>query len=642
MIYEQQIELTRLSDGESGQSSFIHIKYSNDKKTFTGNDGEDVGIYLGIYSDNIEEDSTDFNKYSWSKIVGADGKQGEDGISITAVDEHYAIFTSNTTEPTSWQDTVPTMTATNKYLWNYETIHYSNNTTTDTSKRVIGVYGDKGEDGTSITIKSKSVEYAVSSSGTAAPTSGWATSVLSVDSGKFLWTKTTVTYNDNTSTVSYSVGYKGTNGTNGTSPTVSSTKNEYQQSTNGTTIPTGTWQSAPPSANAGQYIWTKTTVTYTDGKTAVSYNVSKNGTNGSNGKSIGAVVNYYLATSASSGVTVKTSGWTTVIQNVTAEKKYLWNYEEVKYTDGTVINTTEPCIIGAYGDRGEQGLQGIQGEKGEQGIPGKDGTNGKTTYFHIKYSAVANPTSASQMSETPNTYIGTYVDYTEADSTDPTKYTWSQFKGSKGDQGIPGTNGENGKTSYLHIAYANSADGKTGFDVSNSSGKLYIGQYTDFNSADSTDSTKYSWSKIKGETGATGTGVGSITKEFYLSTSKVTPIGGKWQETMPEWEKGKYVWTREKIVYINPASTVYTEATCDTTWEAIDDIKLGTKNLIHNAQTMVYSEYQLTSFSGTSVFSVDGTTLKISSVTATVDGTTLKLDDGDATVDGTTVKLGGK
>ena len=163
-------------------------------------------------------------------------------------------------------------------------------------------------------------------------------------------------------------------------------------------------------------------------------------------------------------------------------------------------------LQGEKGDPGERGLQGIQGEKGEQGVPGKDGTNGKTSYFHIKYSAVETPTSASQMTETPNTYIGTYVDFEEQDSADPSKYTWSRFEGiqgKQGEQGIPGV-GIDGKTSYLHIAYANSADGKTDFSISDASGKTYIGQYTDFEVNDSTDPTKYTWSLIKGMDGKDG------------------------------------------------------------------------------------------------------------------------------------------
>lgn len=153
---------------------------------------------------------------------------------------------------------------------------------------------------------------------------------------------------------------------------------------------------------------------------------------------------------------------------------------------------------------GKNGLEGLQGEKGEQGIPGPKGEDGKTSHFHIKYSSVANPTTASQMTETPSTYIGTYVDYEPNDSTDPKKYTWSKFEGSDGKDGIPGTNGTDGKTYYLHIAYANSADGRTGFSVSDGTNKLYIGQYTDTVKEDSTDPTKYMWSKIKGDPGADG------------------------------------------------------------------------------------------------------------------------------------------
>lgn len=139
---------------------------------------------------------------------------------------------------------------------------------------------------------------------------------------------------------------------------------------------------------------------------------------------------------------------------------------------------------------------------GPQGIPGI-GTDGKTTYLHIQYAPVQNPTSA-QMSKTPNKYIGMYVDFVEADSTDPTKYTWSLIKGADGAQGVPGTPGVNGKTPYFHIAYANSADGRTGFSVDDSVNKLYIGQYTDYTPDDSTDPTKYSWTKIKGEPGTAG------------------------------------------------------------------------------------------------------------------------------------------
>ena len=215
---------------------------------------------------------------------------------------------------------------------------------------------------------------------------------------------------------------------------------------------------------------------------------------------------------------------------------------------------------GEKGDTGARGLQGLQGEKGEQGIAGPKGdpgSDGRTSYFHIKYSIVANPSTASDMSETPEAYIGTYVDFTEADSTDPKKYTWTQFRGSqgpKGDKGIAGTNGTNGKTSYLHIAYAMSADGKTGFSVSDSTGKTYIGQYTDFSEADSTDCTKYSWTLIKGDKGDTGprgatgpTGANgadgvsptvSVSKSNGVTTISITDKNGTHVQTVKDGTNG--------------------------------------------------------------------------------------------------------
>ena len=182
-----------------------------------------------------------------------------------------------------------------------------------------------------------------------------------------------------------------------------------------------------------------------------------------------------------------------------------------QYTDFEINDSTDPSKYTwtkIKGEQGAQGIQGIQGPEGKQGIQGPQGAAGETTYFHIKYSSVSNPTSESQMSETPSTYIGTYVDTTENDSSDPSKYKWARFQGiqgEKGDQGIPGEKGDNGLTTYLHIAYANSADGKTDFDIGNPDNKTYIGQYTDYTKEDSTDPTKYKWTLIKGDKGDAGT-----------------------------------------------------------------------------------------------------------------------------------------
>lgn len=151
----------------------------------------------------------------------------------------------------------------------------------------IAFKGATGQNGTSVTVSSTSVTYQIGTSGTTKPTGTWSTTVPNVPNGQFLWTKTVVTYSDGKSTEAYSVSYKGTNGTNGsngTSVTVSSTSVTYQTGTSGTTPPTGTWSPTVPNVANGQYLWTKTVVKYSDGKSTESYSVSYKGTNGTNGK----------------------------------------------------------------------------------------------------------------------------------------------------------------------------------------------------------------------------------------------------------------------------------------------------------------------------------------------------------------------
>lgn len=157
---------------------------------------------------------------------------------------------------------------------------------------------------------------------------------------------------------------------------------------------------------------------------------------------------------------------------------YLWSQRKTTYTDGTFDSEYS---VTKTGDKGEPG---------------------NNSYWHIAYANSADGTKDfSTTISTNKKYIGTYTDENAKSSDISQSYNWQLVKG---DQGIKGTDGTNGKTTYLHIAYANSADGKTGFDVSNSSGKLYIGQYTDFNIKDSNLYTDYKWTKIKGEQGIKG------------------------------------------------------------------------------------------------------------------------------------------
>lgn len=240
-----------------------------------------------------------------------------------------------------------------------------------------------------------------------------------------------------------------------------------------------------------------------------------------------------------------------------------WYYDEVTHNGSTWIciestTTQEPSDSSTDWLKAiSKGDTGSQGAPGKDGIPGKDGADGKTSYFHIKYSPVQNPT-ASQMTDTPNKYIGTYVDFVQASSSDPSKYTWAKFEG--GD-GIPGTNGENGKTSYLHIKYSD--DGKTFTANNGETPGIYMGVYVDFVQADSNVFADYTWSKIKGEAGKDGKGVQSVDVLYYLSSSSTSLSGGSWSTNSPTWVDGKYIWSKTKVVYTD-GSSIETNPACIT------------------------------------------------------------------------------
>lgn len=136
-----------------------------------------------------------------------------------------------------------------------------------------GAKGDKGDEG--VGIVSTEITYQAHSSGTAVPTGTWLDSIPSLSAGQYLWTKTEITYTEGDPSVSYSVGMKGATGATGKG--VSSTAVSYIASSSGTDIPTGTWSSTIPAVEESEYLWTKTTITYTDNTTSTSYSVGKMG-----------------------------------------------------------------------------------------------------------------------------------------------------------------------------------------------------------------------------------------------------------------------------------------------------------------------------------------------------------------------------
>lgn len=378
---DQGIQGPKGADGKDGKTTYFHIKYSAvSNPTYASQMTETPSKYIGTYVDFTQTDSDDPKKYSWQQLEGSQGPQGKQGISGT----------NGADGKTS-----------------YLHIKYSNDggkTFTGNSGEDIGAY------------IGTCVDYAKDD-----PTSV----------GMYKWAK-----------IKGEAGAKGDKGDTGKG--VKSTSVAYQVSTSGTTVPTGTWSGSVPSASAGQYLWTRTIITYTDDTTSTIYSVGRmgtNGANGTNGKSIGSVVNYYLATASSSGVTTATSGWTTAVQSVSAAKKYLWNYEVVKYTDGTVASTTAPCIIGSYGDRGSKG------DKGDTGSTG-NGIKSITEHYAVSTSNSTVPTSWSSTVPTmteSNKYLWNYetITYTNGTTVDTTKRVIGVY-GNKGATGATGSQGPQG------------------------------------------------------------------------------------------------------------------------------------------------------------------------------------------------------
>jgi phage minor structural protein len=325
-----------------------------------------------------------------------------------------------------------------------------------------GLNGRDGRDGIAgkngVGIRGTTVLYGISASDSITPGT-WSQTPPKLVQGQWLWTKTVWTYTDNTSETGYQKVYIARDGNSGTDGIpgkdgvgIRSTSITYAIGVSGTVPPTNGWNNQVPNVPAGQYLWTKTVWSYTDNTSETGYSVSKIGEQG------------------------------------------------VKGDKGDTGPT------GPKGDRGlqgERGLQGLQGPKGDQGIPGVKGADGKTQYTHIAYADTVSGSGFSQ-TDTDKAFIGMYQDFNTTHSRNPQDYRWSKWKGSDGRDGIPGKPGADGRTPYVHFAYSDSADGRTGFSFTQDGTKRYLGICTNFDKANSTNPADYSWNDTAGSVSVGG------------------------------------------------------------------------------------------------------------------------------------------
>ena len=360
--------------GDAGDGITAQYCYSTSPTECTGgtlvwNDadiywGEEQGVWNWWTTQTLEEKD---GFYIWlrTKVGDSDwvytrltGVQGLTGNGIVSIVEKYARSESSTEEPTDFDTTIPELTPTYKYLWNYEIVTYTDGTEKETGKRIIGVYGDTGKTGVGI---SSIVNYYLASSlatGVTRDTAGWdtdpATQKLTADI-KYLWNYEKIVYTDDSEAFS--------------EPCIIGTYGDK-------------------------------------------------GDKGDAGKGIVSIVNHYLRTSLSSGVTKDTASWTETIQTVTATERYLWNYETINYTEGEPTDSA-PCIIGTYGN----GIASI------------------TEYYQVSDSNTEAPTSwVTPPQEIPpmtadNRFLWNYEKITYNDGT--YKETVKRVIGAYGESGTP-------------------------------------------------------------------------------------------------------------------------------------------------------------------------------------------------------------
>lgn len=252
--------------GKDGSSNFFHVKYSNDGgKTFTGTNGETAGEYIGILVDSNEDDSTNPSDYTWSKIVGKDGK----GISEVI---NYYLTTDKadgvTRDDFGGNTEIVTPDKDKPYLWNYEEIRYTSGNPTYTDPCIIGNFAENGLNGRGI----KSItEYYLTTKDSSTPQKSSFKDTVQTPTPDlpFLWNYEKIIYTDGSTPYESEVRIIGVYGEEGRG--VSKVETEYRLSTSDTSLSSGyTWGTDAPSWQDGLFLWTRLATTYTDNTTEYS------------------------------------------------------------------------------------------------------------------------------------------------------------------------------------------------------------------------------------------------------------------------------------------------------------------------------------------------------------------------------------
>lgn len=317
--------------------------------------------WICIESTTTQEPSD--SSTDWLKVVskgedGQDGQDGKDGKGVRIVDVLYYLSTSSSSlVGGSWLTTPPAW-VNGKYMWSKTKVTYTDNTTSETSP--VCITGSKGSDGTNGSdgedgrgISSIIEQYYLSTSSNSLVGGSWSTTPPAWENGKYIWTRSVITYTDSTSTTTNPICSTGSTGETGIG--VKSVAEQYYLSTSYSTPTGGSWQTSVPAWQDGKYIWTRVVITYTDNTYTETDPVcvtGGKGPSGNDGVGISAVdVLFYLSTSSSS---LEGGAWSTT-SPAWENGKYLWTKTKVTYTNGSTWESDPVCITGSQGKTGLPG-----------------------------------------------------------------------------------------------------------------------------------------------------------------------------------------------------------------------------------------------------------------------------------------------
>ena len=265
-------------DGQDGRTPYAHIAYADSAdgtKNFSVSDSH--RLYIGFYTDFNQTDSTNPSAYRWTLIKGADGQDGADGLpGKPGADGRTPYFHTAYADSADGQLGFSTTNAVGKLYMGTCTDYIQSDPTDYRAYTWVKIKGETGQTGPAGRdgrdgkgVKSYAITYQAGTSGVSYPTGNWSSTIPNVPNGQYLWSKTTLTYTDNTTSDTYSVAYFPVNGATGaTGNGISSYTAEFYLSTSKSTQSGGSWTTTPPTWSNGKYIWTRYKIGYTNGSTA--------------------------------------------------------------------------------------------------------------------------------------------------------------------------------------------------------------------------------------------------------------------------------------------------------------------------------------------------------------------------------------